>query len=221
MQFKSVIALFFVAIGTTAAQSGGVGGVGLPAPTFLQGLDVSDISDFLSIVNNANLTKDEIISDLTAWAGQLPGELQSEVGQWTANLTDSVQQVLSELGTVVEKLSPAAQSLFDTVSGILTNDSLNGNDQCANVLKVFGSAPTNVLSELFTAAPLLGNLCGLPVIGTLLGGLIGALVADLLGLVGGIVGGLLGGLGLGGAVSGVVGSLGSVVSSVVGGLGNK
>uniref|UniRef100_A0A7E4V6S6 DUF148 domain-containing protein n=1 Tax=Panagrellus redivivus TaxID=6233 RepID=A0A7E4V6S6_PANRE len=143
----------------------------------------------------------------------------AEVSQWTSNLTSTVDQVLEQLGSIVAGLSPEAQGLFNTVRNILTNGTLNGNDQCANILNVFGSAPTNVLSELFTAVPVLGNLCTINIGGGLLGGLVGGLVALLLGLVDGLVGGLLGGITGGGLGGGIVGGVGGAVSGIVNSLG--
>uniref|UniRef100_A0A7E4WA39 ANIS5_cation-bd domain-containing protein n=1 Tax=Panagrellus redivivus TaxID=6233 RepID=A0A7E4WA39_PANRE len=211
MKLQLTIAISVVIVGIAFAQGGGVGGTGiqlptLPAPTFLQGLSVSEISEFLSIINNANMTQAEITAAVTEWANQFSNNVQNEVGQWLANVTAQVEQLFDDLDSVVSQLSPEAQALFNNIKQYITNIEITTNAQCANVISLVGGATNNVLSELFTAVPILGNICGIQLFGGILGGLVGGLVAALLGLVGGILGGLLGGLG--GVVGGVVGSIG-------------
>uniref|UniRef100_A0A7E4VCG7 ANIS5_cation-bd domain-containing protein n=1 Tax=Panagrellus redivivus TaxID=6233 RepID=A0A7E4VCG7_PANRE len=162
--------LFVLVIVTTCVLAGPFGGrryghsafgnVTFPRPTFLNGLSRSEFRAFNDIVRNQSLSRNQINSSLQAWASIQTSEVQSEFNDYQADLTSAINQVIAQTDAIAANLSSDAQSLYNAIKEIQTNNSLTGLEQRSEVQNVLDDATFSVVRELFSAIPFIAGLPG-------------------------------------------------------------
>jgi len=145
-------------------QSGSASGSAttqVPVPAFLANVTAAQQQAFLAIVQNASLSKNQVIVDLGQWAQGIDASVKPAFDQYLTDYANSVSSAQTALTSAASGLSPSAQSIISQLINIQNDQSISIATELQQVTQLLTGLTDSVFAELQGILPILAQPIGI------------------------------------------------------------